>query len=53
MGDEFLRLGELERIEESAHWCLVVTPAPLMLSVIVVLVDPRIKIHLQGGATVA
>lgn len=48
MGDEFL-LGEIERIEESAHRRLAVTPAPLMLSFIVVLVEPRIKVRLQGG----
>lgn len=47
MGDEFL-LGEIERIEESAHRRLAVAPAPLMLSFIVVLLEPRIKVRLQG-----
>lgn len=48
MGDEFV-LGEFERIEESTHRRLAITPAPLMLSFIVVLVEPRIKVCLQGG----
>ncbi len=50
MGDEFL-LGEIERIEESAHRRLAVTPAPLMLSFIVVLVEPRIKVRQRSAFT--
>ncbi|KVW80331.1 hypothetical protein WL00_30725 [Burkholderia cepacia] len=41
--------GEFERIEESTHRCLAITPAPLMLSSIVVLVEPRIKVCLHVG----
>jgi len=48
MGNEFL-LGEFERIEESTHRRLAVTPASLMLSFIVVLVEPRIKVCLWAG----
>lgn len=45
MAEGFL-LGEFERIEESTHRRLAMTPAPLTLSFIVVLVEPRIKVCL-------
>ena len=48
MGNEFL-LGEFQRIEKGAHGRLAVTPPPLMLSFIVVLVEPRIKVRLHGA----
>jgi hypothetical protein len=48
MGNEFL-LGEFQRIEKGAHLRLAVTPPHLMISFIVVLLEPRIKVRLQDA----